>query len=93
MNEIPYPFVYEDGKRCTGHIIRVKAYKADLGWSEDEDGTWTLRTGLPRSHFHLVCSEKSNHSGCGLPDDERMKAYLDQLPQGLWEATKRAKLA
>jgi hypothetical protein len=29
------PFVYASGKRCTGHITRVEAYKADLSWQRE----------------------------------------------------------
>lgn len=91
MRKIPCPFTDAEGRRCPGRIVRVKAYKADLDWSENENGTWTLRTGLPRSRFHLVCSEGGNHSGYARPDDEQMAVYLDQLPEGLWEAMRGAR--
>jgi hypothetical protein len=38
---IPCPFVYARGKRCTGHIVRVEAYKADLLWTF-KDGRWSF---------------------------------------------------
>ena len=35
---IPCPFVYANGRACTGHVVRVEAYKADVTWSVDEGG-------------------------------------------------------
>lgn len=82
-DRVPCPFVYARGKRCTGHVVRVEAYKADLEWTLGADGTWTFSTGAPRSHYHLFCSEKGNHAGTLRHDDDRMKFYLDQLPDKL----------
>src|SRR5260221_687407 len=34
----PCPFVYAKGKKCTGHIWRIEAFKVDISWSRaDED--------------------------------------------------------
>jgi hypothetical protein len=79
--DIPCPFVYASGKQCTGHIVRIEAYKADLRWTQLDDGTWTFSTGQPRSHYHLFCSAKDNHAGWGKED--RLKFYYDQLPDSL----------
>ena len=50
---IPCPFVYANGKRCTGHVVRVEAYKADINWAPDKaTGEWRQSTGQPRSHYH-----------------------------------------
>jgi hypothetical protein len=71
--EIPCPFVYAKGKRCTGYITHVEAYKADLSWSPDkETGEWTLSTGSPRSHYHLFCSAKGNHASAMGPDSSQL---------------------
>jgi hypothetical protein len=83
---IPCPFVYANGKNCPGHITRVEAYKADLSWDRQADGTWKFEWDGPRSHYHVFCSLKGNHAGYGRPDDSQMKLYLDQLPDGLWQA-------
>jgi hypothetical protein len=37
---IPCPFVYANGKTCTGHIERVEAYKADITWTPNTEGRW-----------------------------------------------------
>jgi hypothetical protein len=85
MTAIPCPFVYANGKRCTGHVVRVEAYKADISWGlNTETGEWEgPHVGQPRSHYHLFCSEKENHAGYARPDSERMKFYLNQLPEEL----------
>ena len=85
--KIPCPFVYARGRRCTGHVIRVEAYKADLAWIFNADsGRWEFRWGRPRSHFHLFCSEKGNHAGYPARDSDKMKFYFDQLPEALRKA-------
>lgn len=81
--QIPCPFVYANGKKCTGHVVRVAAYKADISWNFDrETGTWGFHVGEPRSHYHLFCSEKENHAGVR-GDDSRMKYYYQHLPEQL----------
>ena len=77
---IPCPFVYANGKRCTGHIVRVEAYKADLSWGLGDDGRWSFSSRPPRSHYHLFCSEKGNHAGMNRADDSRLKFYYNELP-------------
>jgi len=32
---VPCPFVYAKGKRCTGHVVSVEAFNANLTWSFD----------------------------------------------------------
>ncbi len=56
----PCPFVYAKGKKCTGHIWRIEAFKVDISWSRADDGKWSFAVGEPRSHYHLYCSEKGN---------------------------------
>lgn len=77
--KIPCPFVYASGKRCSGHITRVEAYKADVVWELSPGGQWEFGWD-PRSHYHLFCSEKGNHAGYKRQDNEQMKCYADQLP-------------
>jgi hypothetical protein len=87
ITPIPCPFVYANGKHCSGHIVRVEAYKADITWTPNgETGKWEVCAGQPRSHYHLFCSEKDNHAGCRQPDSGQMKFYLNQLPKELLEA-------
>jgi len=81
VTTIPCPYVYKGGKPCTGHIIRIEGYKADISWALQEVGTWQFSVGQPRSHYHLFCSEKGNHAGFGRTDAESMKTY--QLPDGV----------
>jgi hypothetical protein len=81
--EVACPFIYANGRKCPGHIIRVEAYKADITWTPGEDGKWRPSVGEPRSHYHLFCSEKGNHVGARGEDHPRMKCYLGQLPEGL----------
>jgi hypothetical protein len=78
---VPCPYVYAKGKKCTGHIVRIEAFKADIAWHRADDGKWSLAVGEPRSHFHLYCSEKDNHAGHGKPD--AMKFYYQDLPPTL----------
>jgi len=81
MKTVPCPYVYKSGKRCTGTITRVEAYKADLVWDRDADGSWNLLWDRPRSHYHLFCSEKWNHAGVGRSD--ALKYYDSDLPEDL----------
>jgi hypothetical protein len=78
---IPCPFTYANGKRCSGHIVRIAAFKADVEWSQKPDGQWEISVGDPRSHYHLYCSEKNSHAGAGR--DDALKYYLSQLPEAL----------
>ena len=78
---IPCPFVYANGRRCQGHVKRVEAYKADLAWEAEADGSWSF-SARPRSHFHVFCSLKDNHAGFRRDADD-LKFYYDQLPDEL----------
>jgi len=80
---IPCPFVYANNKRCSGRITRVEAYRGDLAWALNQNGRWEFGWGPPRSHFHLFCSLKEDHSGFKRPADYRMKCYFDELPEAL----------
>ena len=81
MTKIFCPYVYADGKACGGHVVRIEAYKADLEW-DYADGGWRFAS-FPRSHYHLYCSEKGDHVGHKRRADDRMKFFLDQLPDNL----------
>jgi hypothetical protein len=87
---IPCPFTYANGKACPGHIVSVEAYKADVAWSMNDDGTWQVAIGRPRSHYHLFCSKKGNHAGYKRQDDSRLKFYFNQLPEELRQAMTKA---
>jgi len=84
---IPCPFVYAKGKRCTGHVVEVRVFKADVSWSLNKNtGEWEgPHIGQLRSHCHLYCSEKGNHAGFDRPDSEQMKFFPDQLPEELFK--------
>ena len=43
-----------------------------------DDGKWRPSIGEPRSHYHLVCSEKGNHASIQ-SDSEQLKFYGDEL--------------
>ncbi len=80
MNEkIPCPFVYADGHRCSGFIVRVAAYEADVEWYLDEQGRWTLSV-TPNRHYQLFCSEKGNHAGLQ-SDSTQLKFRPQDLPE------------
>jgi hypothetical protein len=78
MDAIPCPFVYSTGKRCTGHIVRIEAYKADVTWCQRNGGAWEF-SFAPRSHYHLFCSAKGNHAGPLRRDDVQMKFHWREL--------------
>ena len=80
-NVYPCPYVYASGKTCSGHVVGIEAYKADVSWTLC-DGSWTFDFS-PRSHYHLTCSEKGNHTGFGREDSDQMKFYLEELPTEL----------
>jgi hypothetical protein len=79
---IPCPFVYANGRTCTGHVVRVEAYKADVTWSLDADGRWDFDFH-PRSHYHVFCSEKGNHAGFRRRDSEGLKFWFNTLPESI----------
>ncbi|MET4384363.1 hypothetical protein ABIB73_000098 [Bradyrhizobium sp. F1.4.3] len=80
---IPCPFAYARGKKCSGHIVGLKAFNADLVWRRGDDGIWSFSFGQPRSHYHLLCSEKGNHAGSVKGDSEQMKFHHRDLPASL----------
>ena len=86
---IPCPFVYANGRSCTGHVIRIEAYKADLSWNIDAEGraAFDFQT---RSHYHLFCSEKGNHAGIRRQDPATMKFWFDQLPERVQKIIERS---
>ena len=47
----PCPFVYAKGRKCTGHVWRIEAFKVDISWSRADDGKWSFAVGEPRSHY------------------------------------------
>jgi hypothetical protein len=81
--ENPCPFVYSKGKKCTGHVVRIEAFKSDLAWHVDNEGRWSFSVGEPRSHYHLYCSEKDGHADYRGSDSEQMKFYHRDLPPTL----------
>ena len=87
---VPCPFVYASGKSCTGHVVRVEAYKANLTWEQAEDGLWSWDHYTDR-HYHLFCSEKSNHAGHKRADSDQMKCRWNELPELLLAAMLDAK--
>jgi hypothetical protein len=76
---IACPFVYANGRACAGHVVRVEAYKADLVWSTDAEGSWSFDF-RPRSHYHVFCSEKGNHAAFRRQDPNALKFWFDTLP-------------
>jgi len=82
MDALPCPFVYANGKQCSGRVVRVEVYKADIEWREGPEGEWVFDWS-PRSHYHLFCSEKGNHAGYKRRDAGGMKFYFNQLPDAV----------
>jgi hypothetical protein len=85
MNEKPSdyiacPFVYADGRKCSGHLYRARAYGP-----RGSDG-------LVERHrvrkYRLWCSEKDDHAGAvsDFVSKERMEFYPNELPPGVEEA-------
>jgi hypothetical protein len=65
---------------CTGHVVRVEAYKADIIWTFKAEGRWSFGEE-PRSHYHLFCSEKDNHAGNRQRDSGQLKYWFRELPE------------
>ncbi len=71
--------MYADGRQCSGHIYRAKAYGP-------KRRNWFIDRHDVRK-YRLWCSEKDDHAGwvsCRETKD-RMEFYPDQLPAGLEE--------
>jgi hypothetical protein len=67
---IPCPFVYANGRACSGHVVRFESYKAHLAWSRNAEGIWNFAF-RPRSYFHIFCSEKATMLGSGAKTQTR----------------------
>jgi hypothetical protein len=52
-----------DGRRCTGHVIRVETEHAGLVWQRGQDGVWQAALGTPRTRYRLICSAPAGHVG------------------------------
>jgi hypothetical protein len=78
---VPCPFVFADGRKCTGHITRVEAYKCDVAWIP-HDGKWRPAVTEIRTHYQLFCSEEDGH-GTSPDDNSGMKFYRKHLPESL----------
>ena len=83
--QIACPLVYADGRKCSGHITHIEVYNADIEWRPNAAGEWRQSVS-PRSHYHLFCSEKSNHAGALQSDDSRLKFRLNELPADILAA-------
>jgi len=72
--KLPCPFVYASGRKCPGHVNRVRAY----GPIDGEGGLRVVKK------YGLWCSEKDDHAGVvsGWVAKERMEFYPDNLPSG-----------
>ena len=81
MAPFPCPYLFPNGQRCPGHVVRVEAFHADLSWALGENGEWTFSHSQPRSQYHLFCSEKGNHDGDRRP--EQMNVYLSGMSDDL----------
>jgi hypothetical protein len=75
------PFVYANGRRCTGKITRARAYgRHDRGGCVEEHNIRKIR---------LWCSLKGDHVGAvsSFVGKERMEFYPDELDKlGLYDA-------
>jgi hypothetical protein len=76
---LPCPFVYADGRKCSGHVYRARAYGP-------KRGNWIVAREDVRK-YRMWCSEKDDHAGAvsSLATKHRMEFYPDQLPRGVEE--------
>ena len=74
---IPCPFVYANGRLCTGTVRLARAYGPSRGRPHVERGD--VRK------YRLWCSEKDDHAGAvnNSTGKDRMEFYPDRLPKGL----------
>jgi hypothetical protein len=72
--EPPCPFVYANGKQCTGYVYRWKTYGGDRFETARKVRLW--------------CSEKDDHEGAvsSWAGKERMEFHPDKLPKAIREA-------
>ena len=84
MSKIPCLCVDANGRRCTGHVVRIEAFKAEiLDWTRRPDGSWKFNAHNPRLDYHIYCSEKGIHTGTGRQDAAALKFYASELPKEL----------
>lgn len=71
------PFVYSNGRRCTGIIRQARAYGPERGRG------YVDRVDVRK--YRLWCSDKDDHAGTvsSLGGKLRMEFYPDELEPGL----------
>lgn len=72
------PFVYANGRQCRGRVTRIEAYRCDVIWDPD---TGKITVTDMRSHLHLLCSLKGDHTGFARMTDNRIKMWPRDLPE------------
>jgi hypothetical protein len=74
---IPCPFVYANGRKCTGFVRRARAYGPTRG------NRYVERDYVRK--YRLWCTEKDNHAGIlsNPASKGRMEFYPDELPPGV----------
>ncbi len=77
MASIACPFVYANGRPCTGTVKLARAYGPTRG--RHYVGRGDVRK------YRLWCSEKDDHAGAvnSSAGKDRMEFYPDQLPAGV----------
>lgn len=82
MKQIPCPFVYADGHKCKGHIVRIERYHTTVEWDWNPT-TQTYELGVldGGSHFHLFCGAMGDHAGA--VGKSRLKYWPNELPDDI----------
>lgn len=83
--ELDCPFVYANGKRCKGKIVRVKVWHCTVEWDVVDDEVIID----PGTHVHLYCSEKGDHAGWARKPKWPMRSWAHELPDYIKEELRK----
>ena len=86
------PFVYKNGKRCSGRIDRIKLVDTIVEFEVDEDDNLKLVELDTIAYIRLHCSKKGNHAGVG-KENREFKAPYCALPMKIQKQTWPTNLA
>jgi hypothetical protein len=76
---IPCPFVYANGRKCSGVVYRARAYGPEYG------AGYVARENVRK--YRLWCSEKDDHAGAvSSVGKDRMEFYPRDLAPGVEDA-------
>lgn len=86
------PFVYKNGKKCSGRIDKIKLIDTIVEFEVDEDDNLKLIDLDTIADIRLHCSKRESHAKWGEGNKE-LKVWFSALPDKIQKQTRAANLA